>query len=193
MHVRNRSVRGLAATAVTACALIALMATPALAAPASWSPQGATKWAGSFTVKLNGGSAKTCTPSPAGGAWTGSTNTAYGPSTVMLSPSPFFDAYVYATCTGPTQLSLVVHGNATNDSGTYRVTLQQAAAQSQGSPYGLYLQNGQPVGTYVNGSGGTPSTVTFTNQTLGTTAAGTITITGTLQVTTGTGGLMSLI
>jgi hypothetical protein len=65
---------------------------------------------------------------------------------------------------------------------------------SESSPFGTYGQDGEPIATYVNGSGATASTLSLTNATIGHRLSDgkAITISGTFNSTTPTGGLLTL-
>jgi hypothetical protein len=155
-----------------------------------------TKWSGSLTVTKGGADPKTCTM----------------PATQSSSVKQPAVAFVYQAgdpygsitlaCTGGTSFR-VVFGimYAEFDAVTgWRVRLYEFPGKSLpgaifASPWGNWIQNG-PVtafATWTNASGETPSQITFNNQLMGETQTfQAIRISGTLNVTTGTGGSLTL-
>jgi len=95
--MRINQIRPLVAAAVSACALLALGATSAVAAP-TWTTAGYATASGSLTLELNGGDAKTCTFN----AW-GSASNSTGKATLSL----VFGApigWINIPCSGGTSL-----------------------------------------------------------------------------------------
>jgi hypothetical protein len=181
MHLSMRSVRLSLTAAVAVCALFALTASSAFAAPATWSASGSMKWTtSSYSLSYNG-SSLTCTPYAPSWAVGGA-----GGSTFSYFGKPA------SACGGAfSNFELTVNGNASQAGGVYSLTVAGGAVNA--SPFGGYNQVAA-VGTFTNGSGATPSKVTFTNVTIGThgTTGLPLKITGTFNVTTGSGGLLTL-
>jgi hypothetical protein len=180
------------AVAATA-ALFALTATSASAAPvpAWWTNPGAITMSGTLTLKLAGGSEKTCTTATntigeainaeSGGkkegglfAWTNGF-------------SPF--GYVYMNCTGSTRLQMLTSGVASYET-NYRIKTE-ALSGWETSPYGTWTQYSWTL-PFTNASGGSSSFVSFANTPIGICAGGTITATGTLTVKRSTGANLTL-
>lgn len=157
-----------------------------------WSNSGAgIKVSGSLTVYKNGANAKTCTPT-------------VGQVSEMSSEEAWASIGTFAPgelnfpCgSGMLSLSLVLNAidTKTVEVGEYFPGVQ--------SPWGGYWTQGAWVGgsgpaiaDFKNGSGSTASTLTFSNDILGSIPEGTyptITATGTLKVTTSSGGLLTLV
>jgi hypothetical protein len=95
-----------------------------------------------------------------------------------------------------TQLQMILSGEAHYDTvaSKYTFSVQPYPSQTMTySPWGIYWQDYEFSGTWVNGSGATASTVTFTNQRFGTTTGGQkLTIEGQVKATTPSGGLITL-
>lgn len=180
----------LLAAAVAAMALSALVASSASASvvAAKYSTPEVMLTTSGITIKKNGAEAKTCTIS--GGAllgWAEGNASIYSNETG--GESKFW-------CPSPAELRMIVNSRVSYDTvtGRYFMTLVKPCCSTLLSPYGQYLESpGTTGGTWVNGSGTTPSKVTFTNETLGSlTGGGTITISGTFNVVTYSGGLVTL-
>jgi hypothetical protein len=185
MHISMKSLRLSLTAAVAVCALFALTASSAFAAPATWSTPGlgTTKWeTASFTLSYNG-SALACTLYAP--TWSGYTTG----SSFTLSPG----SKSTAKCGGSTvNTSIAVVGDASQSGGVFSLNIPGGWVNNS-SPWGLYTQS-TVVGTFTNGSGATPSTVTFNNVTIGVNQATglPLTLSGTFTVKTGTGGLLTL-
>jgi hypothetical protein len=180
--------------AVASLALTALVVASASAAivPAKFSgPEFKVSTTG-LTVKRNGLEPKTCT---------------FKPATVGLTESEQFyildnfEGDTKLLCpNGSTPLQMILRGVARYDNvaGTYSLHVNDYTTTNLYGPWGSYWQQSKVVGggfngTWVNGSGATASTVTFSNQTFGYTAAGLkMTMEGTVKVTTPSGGLITL-
>jgi hypothetical protein len=181
----RKTLRRLLVAGLTACALSALTAGTAFAAEATWSPAGSMAWTNSsFTLSYNG-SSTTCTEYAP--SWTG---VAVGSEYELTN---HFPATSQATCTGGKLFEIVAFGVATKEGGVFHISLGASGGMANlPSPFGTYTQDLEAVGKFVNGSGGTASTVTFENQPIGERFAKPLKITGTFKVTTGSGGLMTL-
>jgi hypothetical protein len=174
---------------VAALALSGFIAGSASATTATFTPQGSTTWsAKSFTLYDNGAAAATCTPTV---GWKGSTYTP--PSVVMLGFTEGL-GQSSAKCNGSSTVNFTVLVSVTGrNEGGYTVTLEGNPG-TKSSPYGSYNQTSGGVGAFTNGFGIVSSTVTFNKAHLGKLANGhEVTLSGTFTVTTGSGGLMTLV
>jgi hypothetical protein len=191
--MRFTRLRWLPAAAVTAVALLAITASSAFAAPNWNTTASGIKWNGSLTVTVNGGSAKTC-----------SFDTMQGGSKVS---NPAFyelwgkglsaDSGVLAmACVGGGYLTWQPYGNVTYNSG-YKLSINdfgnlQGVART--SPWGTWTSQAgiTRVVPFANGSATTNSSITFNNTQIGVSVSPVygyaIRATGTLTVTTNTGG-----
>ena len=175
--------------AVAAMVLSALVASSAAAAivPAKFSSTGMRLPTSGITVKRNGLDPKVCTYVRATEGET------YGNNYWVTNEFGLVSRF---KCPLGAELQLAIKGEATYDTVAkrYDLTIHYSSGQSQWSPWGQYWQNGEVAkGTWVNGSGSTPSKVTFTDQTVGHDASGkSISITGTFNPTTMSGGLLTL-
>lgn len=176
--------------AVAAMALSALVAASASAAivPAKFSSSSIKMSTSGITLKRGGLEPKTCTQA---GSLAG---TGEGGGYLVNNQ---WDGSAKFGCSG-LELIMVFWGNSSYDTvaNRYFLTLKSYEIYPFRSPYGEYWQriNLPSSGTWVNGSGLTPSTVTFTDQLIGYTLSGNkpITISGTFNVTTSGGGLVTL-
>lgn len=175
-------------------AVAAVMALGALAASASASVVPAYFSGSSFkvtapsgiTLKRSGTEPKVCTPT-----WT-------------ITGSAQLNGFTFGnvqggetkfTCPSGTSFTIGFVGEARYDTvtGQYSLYVNYDPGYSLVSPWGSYYENSAFSGAWVNGSGSTPSTLTYTNAVVGHTTAGApISIEGTLNVTTSTGGLLTL-
>jgi hypothetical protein len=176
----------LLAAAVAAMAIGAVGASPASAtivsAKFSTSSEFNIKAAG-VTIKKNGGSAKSCNLTAKGSEF--GSGSFIGTSGTM---------HVTFTCAGSPSLKVYFFGQMKYDTVTGRYWLQLANGQtSLESPWGWYTQTSNQW-TWVNGSGGTPSTIPLEEQYVGYVNGSNekITISGTLTATTLAGGLITL-
>jgi hypothetical protein len=181
----TKKLRVLLAAAVAAMALGALGASSASAAVVSakfsTSSEFYIKGTG-VTIKKNGGSAKSCNLT---------TRAAEFGSGAFVSTNPSLPVF---TCTGSPSLKVYFTGQMKYDTVTGRYWLQLVnGPYSLESPWGFYSQVANQW-TWVNGSGGTPSTITLNEQHVGnlTSTGEKITISGTLTATTLAGGLITL-
>jgi hypothetical protein len=172
--MRINHIRPLVAAAVSACALLALGATSAVAAP-TWVTPGYATASGSLTIELNGGNAKTCTFNAFGNAANSSSRATLN----LVFGSPI--GWINIPCSGGTSLQMRASGAlASGGPGAYTVRFTSGFL-SAGSPYGSYTHVADPA--FVNGTGGAQSTIVFDDTSIGTNASGTLTATGTLTVT----------
>jgi hypothetical protein len=171
--MRINHIRPLVAAAVSACALLALGATSAVAAP-TWTTAGSATASGSLTVKLNGGNAKTCTFN----AWGNASNSAGYATLNLVFGSP---TWINIPCSGNTTLQMRA-SNAFVDGGPGSYTVE-FYGDNASSPYGgTYSNLATP--DFVNGTGGAQSTIVFDDTYIGENAfANVLTATGTLTVT----------
>lgn len=173
---------------------MAIGAAPALAEeePAQFSPEGqditqGISWSGSLTLE-NEGSATDCT-----------TGLNYG----FASGGQFVVSYytglkLYLWCEGGGKLEWLPIGYPAYDSG-YKLGFEDLFSVSHESPFGDFGGNWwlDPVWVevpFVNGSESEPSTIVFDDTVIGHLDAdeSPITATGTLEVTTNSGGLLTL-
>jgi len=181
--------------AVAAMAMSALVASAASAAlvPAKFSTSSFKLTSTGVTVKGNGIEPKTCIPSVY--------IEGYAEANNFMATNPGYAETKYS-CTGSTAFSVVLVGQVQYDTvaGKYIVHVNDFPSWSLNSPFGSYSQvsgasgGGGSNATWVNGSGATASTITFVNQTLGWTYAGSkkITLDGVFKATTTSGGLLTL-
>lgn len=174
-----------------AIAAIAAFASPASAAEVSakFSASTIKLTTTGVTLKKNGGEARTCTPS--GGSLGGPT----------FESGMYLGSFgtVYLNCPNVAeQLQFTVFGSALYDTVTsrYFVKINPAGSSSQYSPYGSYweLPSTRMEPTWINGSGGTNSTLKFENEEIGYLVSGgaKLTLDGTFTATTSSGGLLTL-
>jgi len=144
-----------------------------------------TKVSGSLTVTTAEKPAKTCTPSS---SQESSMNTTA--AWVWTSGS---SGWLTFSCEGGGTLEVYTLLSATS---TTSVTLSNIGAVEK-APWGMtYTQNQSPEGDFVNGSGSTPSTLTFGGlDQLGPyfPTGKPVFVSGTLKITTSTGGLLTLL
>jgi hypothetical protein len=189
----TRRMKVLLATAIAALALGAVGAASASATivNAKFSYPLVKLTTSGVTIKKNGGSAKSCTLSKAIEFW------AEGSSFLGGNEAGGIARF---SCTDGTGLKMSFNGLAKYDTVAERYYLYVADPGSQAleSPWGpnSYFQatGGTDNWTWVNGSGGTSSTITLNEQWVGSTVTGSekITITGTLTAKTSSGGLIIL-
>jgi len=189
MHSSRRPTRAprTLLTVIVACALTELSAGSALASgvPAKWVTAGEAKMSGSMTLKLNGSNAKSCTEAlSAGSAFNGGSQ-----GGLTLTSSGFGEGVVRFECTGATDLWFFTDAIATYNSGYFLTTESQSIGWD--SPYGKWTQKKVPM-PFTNAAGETPSHVTFSETALGESGGGTITATGTLNITGKNGSALTL-
>jgi hypothetical protein len=181
-----KAARRLVVMIVAASALLAVAASPSFAwSEALFSDTAhGIKWSGSLTIYKNGGTAKTCT-------FPGGQNGLISASGFMLNNNP--PGPIALSCTGSTTLVWQPAGDAAYESG-YRLEAWDNASFSgyHASPYGQWAGDDFIV-PFTNAAGGTPSTVTFSSTVIGhTSTLATVTATGTVNVTTNSGGALTL-
>jgi hypothetical protein len=207
MRTSISSLRKRTAITVAAAALALCVIGAGSASAAEW-VQGTTtmKWsASSISLKKNGGSATTCNwGNITGSGLYGAKN---GPSFPHykggVSNNLYAGNYTQVSCPGTSSFSLcscIGYAKSTGE-GVYSLRLYQQwfSVSSFGSPYGTWTQLGlgeseASRGTFTNGSGETPSTLTFNEVEIGKTfpLEEPITLSATFNVTTATGGLLTL-
>jgi len=182
--------------------LAACLALAAFAASSAMAEEAPTIWSGSsikisspsgVTVEKNGAEPKVCT-----------TQT-YGSATGSTSIEGIFGAYnrmdftTKLSCPNSKALTLWFyypsHAVYNTSTGKYLVDFNQGEILE--SPWGQYYVSSEAEirGTFTNGSGATPSTLTVSHVpigNLGGTTGPTLTLTGTFNVTSGSGGLLTL-
>lgn len=138
-----------------------------------------------ITVKRSNGESKACTLK--GGATSGTTTGAE----YIVSNENFLRTRF--ECAGGTKLEMLFSGEASFDTVSSKYRLVVAANEAfNPSPWGQYFEE-ETVGTWVNGSGSTNSTVTFEEARIGQLSSfETLKISGTFTATTSTGGLLTL-
>lgn len=194
--IRRKSLLG---TAIAALALTGFSTAAAQATTATWTPNGTTQWSAPIKFTLSsstGGSAYCFIQGTDTTTWSGTVNGFEGgsPGFYWLTGGA---GKSWAHCNGSetANFNLGVVGGATVEGGVYHVSLEGNPETARPSPFGTYYQSGKLDGIYKNGSGTTMSTVTFTNQKLGWLypSGATLSISGTFRVTTGSGGLLTLV
>jgi hypothetical protein len=174
-------------TAVGITSLFALNASAALAE--HWST-GTTlsHWKGALTVKA-GGSSVTCSSLDMRVPMWGGEG---APWDTIPSGIP-----IAVSCTGGTTMEFVHEGRAHFTGGKAELTMWAVTGFWLESPFGLYFADPLEIRTaaFTNGSGLTPSKVTFSETIVGEVveSEAPLTISGTLTVTSSTGGLLTLV
>lgn len=180
-----RNIKRLAASISVAMIAAALLASPAMAS-VHWSDTThGIKLEGNLTVSTKGQTSKTCE--------------IVSPQKSAMEPSW---AYIWngtnellnLKCTGSTGLSMLFLMEPTS---TTNVRLPTPGYEFMFGPWGFYCACVYvPTGEFKNGSGGTASTMTFSNDPIGydnSAEHNPLTISGTYKVTTSTGGLLTLL
>jgi hypothetical protein len=187
LHTSRHIRRSLGALVAVAAAILALGASSAMAA-VHWSDTAhGVKVAGSLTA-TKGGVNKTCTPIAS------SQKSEFLGSIAYIHSG--ISAYLRFDCGSSTHLDVWFTVSPTS---TTSVQVGEYTGVPQDSPWGSYKQawvTGQPMtADFANGSGATPSKMTFSKDELGfmVDESGAITLTGSLNVTTSTGGLLTLL
>lgn len=178
----------LAATA----ALAALAASPAAAEEleATFSAGTAKLVTSGITVERNGADPKACTVNK------GYTGGPAGGNTALLSNDVSYRTVF--SCGGGTTLRMLTVARAffDDEAETYGLRFDDESGTYNASPWGDYIQvtDGETTASFVNGSGGTSSTVSFQDEPIGflSETLEELTITGTFKATTSTGGLLTL-
>lgn len=185
MHTIKRMRSGLIVLAAVIASFMAVSVAPAMASP-HWSDTAhGIKLAGSLTVSSPGLASETCT-APASQASLMSAESAL----VYSEGGP----YLTFTCAASKKLQAVVNLTALS---TTSVRFSGTSSCTQKSPFGNYCQTGTATGEFTNGSGGTASTLKFSNpfNEIGRLESGheVVRVSGTLTVTTSTGGLLTIL
>jgi len=183
----------LTVTALAACGLAALAASPASASivPAKFSSTSIKLTGASITFKKNGAEPRTCSISPAASGSITEVNKAL-PANEASGATAF-------KCSEGSYVTVVMWGEALYDTVANKYSYRlfyEGFSSSNISPWGNWLQATNSLGakgTWTNGSGTTQSTIKFENANLGyLNAGGTISLTGTITATTSAGGLLTL-
>jgi hypothetical protein len=174
----NRRRLKLALGGVIAALALTATASPAMAEfqPAKFDKAGLNLVTSGVTIELSGGSAKTCT--------TGAVISGAVHESTWATLGNFVPGITRLGCSGGTTLEMrqTVYGERDSTTGATRLYDSENGAALI-SPYGEYLEY-ETFAPYTNGSGATPSVVTFNKTPIGLTASfKTITMTGTFQVT----------
>jgi hypothetical protein len=184
---------------VAALASLAIGALGASAAQANvtWA-QGTTSmnWtATSVSVKLQGGSAVSCSTSSASGeahneeiTWGIVTNDIEGDGSFKFNCPTKERVFGFHAYIEPWAVIAENH--------EYKMGLWDSLLGTYRSPFGEYIQNGEATGVYVDGSGTTPSTLTFKEAVIGhlrTFPNTAVLLTATFKVTTGSNSLLTLV
>jgi hypothetical protein len=185
----STSLRTLAIAGAALVVLMAIVASPALASEvnAKFSASTLKLTSSGLTLKRNGTEAKSCNfkSTPTGETAEGNTaawvfNEATGLTWVKCAEGKYLT------------MGLFVHAHFDTSTSRYFLTLVEQGGLT--SPWGEWFQSpqGKANGTWVNGSALTPSTLVFEESVIGNTTGGNITLTGTINVTTSSGGLITL-
>lgn len=189
-HFRKRTKVFLTA-ALAALALSVLVAASASAAivPAKFSSSSLKLTTSGITVKKNGAEAKTCTPAltlegyyDGWRAWIGNQQ---GGEAKFHCPNNV----TYLT------MAMLAEPKYDTVSGAYSLKFSGCCGSSMMSPYGSYMPwSTGYTGAWANGSESAASTLSFNETLIGSTVSGShkITISGTFDVTTPGGGLVTL-
>jgi hypothetical protein len=180
--------------AVAASLLLAVGASSAMAevVSAKFSSTGSTKVpTANLTVKKNGIEPKTCNLPVAatGGGTSGSELYAWNNEVTAL---------MEFSCGGSLSFSLALRpatGAYDTVAAAYKMWIypNPGCCATLKSPWGAYAGGSPFLTGWTNGSGATQSTLTFNENVVGTIGSAKITISGSITVTTGTGGLLTLI
>lgn len=192
--LRHRKSRVVAAV-VTALALS--VAVTASASASEWAQgESSMKWSATTITLKKGGNTVTCSSPALNGSLPlmGARNSE-GTATGMVG-NYYFHALV--SCSGNTKFEFCpcIQDNGSEGEGIFAISTYNWLSGSfpeYVSPFGAYSQ-GEMEGVFTNGSAGKPSTLTYSNDVVGETVSGAepITMSATFNVTTGTGGLLTL-
>ena len=175
MSSSSKSLRAVLASAVVAGALLSVGAGSAFGAYANWTPAGNVKEIGTLTLKLNGGSPVTCSFNGTGGTIV----------PVMIAQQ------TSQPCSNGGTLSGRFHQIGQNNGGAYSVDMRSGGGGFVG-PHGPFWA-ASVILPFNNGNVSTPSTIVLNDAIIGADVdGGWVTATGTLTVTTPTGGLVTL-
>jgi hypothetical protein len=197
MHKSKRLGKLLLATMAIG-ALGAVGASSAMAVVHWSNPSAGVQLAGTLTASSAGVPTQNCTPK-----W--NTGTVPASQEVNVFSANFHnaqDVIVYECKTGfYGELEIVTRLKPLSTTSVQLVKSSSSGLGTLQSPWGSpYAANSYPVGTFVNGSGTTPSTLTFNNAKIGDRFGSPVYISGTLKVTgisssgvLGTGPLQTLL
>ncbi len=186
MNLTAKSRRAFTAVVLAVVALFALTVGSSFASAATWSDTAhGIKISGKLTVLKNGGSGKSCT-------------IAESQSGIFLGSSGYWArgtglSYLTASCEGGGTFTFGAQGTAKGTPGAFKLTLG-ANVTVQQSPFGNWEQNTGTEVPFTNATESTPSRITFSNTKLGVLAFPfePISVSGTLNVTTLSGGVLTL-
>jgi hypothetical protein len=187
VNITAKSRRAFAAVVLAVVALFALTVGSSLASAATWSDTAhGIKISGKLTVFKNGGSGKTCTIGESqAGIFLGSSGYWAKSSTLSV---------LTASCEGGGTFTFGAQGTAKGTPGAFQLTLG-ANVTVQQSPFGNWEQNTGVTVPFTNATESTPSRITFSKTKLGILGAlpfEPISVSGTLNVTTLSGGVLTL-
>jgi hypothetical protein len=191
VHISFKSARAIVVAAISAAALSAAFAGSALAAtPASWNVPDFTAAKATttgITVKKNGASPVACTQTGTQGG------NVVGKGAGLFESTSFGMLRQTFSCAGGTSFHFYLTSEAGFAEGAARWLTLSSWPTSLPSPYGAFAQDAHASPTYTNGTAKTPSTINFSNTVVGHQGGGaTISITGSFNATTSTGGLLTL-
>jgi hypothetical protein len=187
----NPRLATLLVTAVGVTALFALTSSAALAnVGAHWNVSSTlAHWKGSLTVEAEGSSV-TCSNLD---LRVPTSNDKWNNGDYSLTSG---GAQMTLSCAGSTTLELLHEGSGSFSGTKYELAMYPVTGFWLESPFGEYFANPLEISTavFTNGSGMTSSQVTFSKAVIGEMepTGAPITISGTLTVTTSTGGLLTL-
>jgi hypothetical protein len=176
-------------------AALAVFAAPAMAEPepAEFSGEIMRVTTNGITVELDGKEPKTCTLKNGYGE-----GEALDPSTFWVSNESLYDSLTF-NCTGGTtfQMMFIIEGRYDESTGGFSVVLYEWCCGGMSSPWGVYAQSAPEwaEGTFVNGTEETPSKIVYDDALVGEKVyppTGDLTISGTIEVDDGSGGLLTL-
>lgn len=188
MHRSKKTLRYLAAGAAAACLSLGAGATAASAAPATFNAPNGTgvTVSGSLTVG-NGSTTTVCTINI-----TGSVSNSGSPSQGLLQANM---GLAWSSCTTGLPLQFVIGALASKSGSTFslgNVISSGVLRNPFGTPPNEYYTPQSYTAAFTNGSGATPSRITYSNTTFST-AGTSLRATGTLNVTRTNGSLITLL
>lgn len=182
LNTSKRMHRGLVALAVVVGSLMAVGAASASAA-VHWSDSThGIKVSGSLTVSALGHTSKTCTAAEKQTSLMGSNYAVIKSSGEELR----------FACAGGGSLGMLFYAAPTSTTSVQVGFPYELALSPWGGTYREYAF-GPAVADFSNGSGATASTLAFSNDEIGREGTTALLLTGTLNVTTSTGGLLTLL
>jgi hypothetical protein len=177
-------------TAVGVTALFALTSSPALAT-VHWNVSSTlAHWKGTLTVKAEGSSV-TCSNVDMRVPTLNNEKFGFAEFNTVPSGGP-----IKISCAGGTTMAFVHEGQGSVTEGKYALFMWPVTGYWLESPFGEYFANPMftSKGSITNGSGMTSSQLTFSEAVVGEMepSGAPLTISGTLTITTSTGGLLTL-